>query len=148
MSLRGKVKGVWVVGFSLLLVLGCDEHSRLVRRAENGDPVAMRELGERIWANTSGRGDEVDEALSWLLRAAQKGDVKAMYKYALIHDAPGGEEKALYWFRKGAEAGDRFCCVKMGEAYRIGKYGLPVDFQESDRWFEAAELAKRKTERR
>ena len=132
------MKGVCVVGFSLLLVLGCNEYSRLVRRAENGDPVAKRELGERIWANTSGRGDEVDEALFWLLKAAQKGDVKAMYKYALIHDAPGGEEKALYWFRKGAEAGDSNCMGRLATGYHFGQLGLEKDDQKYRYWMDKA----------
>ena len=119
--------------------IGCDEHSRLVRRAENGDPVARRELGLRIWKHTSGRQDEVDGAIAWLLKAAEKGDVQAMYEYALI---AGDDPKALYWYRKGAEAGDWLCCVKMGEAYRFGEYGLPVDIRESDKWYETSERAK------
>jgi TPR repeat protein len=100
----------------------------------------MRELGISIWTRSHGRKEDDEEAIKWLEQAAEKGDAEAMFQRGTI---AGNSPEAAEWFLKGAEAGNRASCVWLGDAYRYGRYGLPVDLQESDKWFaKAAELAR------
>ena len=131
----------------LMFPIGCNKYQRLGVRAKMGDKRAMHEYGCELWAHTTGRKDEVDEAIKWIAMAAEKGEVEAMYKLGLIYDGTldSGQttNKSLLWFRKGAEAGHRFCMIKLAEGYRYGRLGLPVDEAEANRWYDAATKAKK-----
>ncbi len=128
---------------ALLLSLGCSERTRMEAKARMGNREAMREYG--LWLYSHGREREVEEALAWITKAAEKGDTKAMYDRAMIASSGGRSSNpvGLYWFRKGAEAGDRFCMIKLANAYEYGYLGLPKDRTEAAKWFEAARRAKK-----
>lgn len=141
--MRGPIIAIRIIVL-LPLCFSCNRYQRLGIRAKLGDRRAMYEYGTDIWAHTSGRQDEVDEAIKWITKAAEKGEVEAMYKIGAIHAMGGAPApKAVYWFRKGAEAGDRFSMIKLAEGYRYGRLGLPKNQVESDRWYDAASKAKK-----
>ena len=61
-----------------------------------------------------------------------------MYELGMIF-APGGvtwepNPTAVYWFRKGAEAGDPDCMGKLAVAYRFGYLGLGKDEEQYRFW--------------
>ena len=133
-----------IVVFLLIFSCGCTKYDRLKMKAKMGNRRAMYELGVDIWKNTSGRQDEIDKAIYWITKAAENGEVDAMYEIGSIHEMGGGPKpKAIFWYRKGAEAGDRFCMIKLAKAYEYGYLGLPKDRTEAAKWFEAARRAKK-----
>ncbi len=58
-----------------------DVRAQYQRAADSGDPAAMREFGRMI-RDTATRPAEIVEATDWIARAAEKGDVSAMYELA------------------------------------------------------------------
>lgn len=125
-----------------IMALGCSERGRLQFKADMGSPKAMREYG--LWLCSKGHDDEFELGIRWLQKAAIAGDNQAMYELGLIKSMGGGPRpEAVFWFRKGAEAGDRFCMIKLANAYEYGYLGLPKDRAEAAKWFEAARRAKK-----
>lgn len=132
-----------LVMFILFGCMACNRDMRLRMRAANGNPAAMRELGEKL----RGMGNHIDgnEGLRWLQMAAEKGDVQAMYSLGAEYDSPpGSNQKALYWYKKGAEGGNVMCMMKLCNAYRYGRFGLKKDPIESKYWFDKIDAIKRK----
>lgn len=137
-------KVVKILGLCLVLCLGCTQHDRLKMKAQMGNRRAMYEYGVDIWKHTSGRKDEVDEALGWIIKAAEKGEIEAIYEIGTIEEMGGGARpKAVYWFKKGAEAGHRPSMIKIANAYRYGLLGLEIDQAQADKWYGAAYRAGR-----
>ncbi len=124
--------------FLILVSLGCTEQSRRYTKASLGGREAKREY--EIWLYRHGREREIPEAIEWITKAAEAGDVDAMYKLASILSGGGDgwelNSKALYWFRKGAEAGDPNCMGKLAEAYRYGYLGLNKDEKQYRYWMD------------
>lgn len=125
-----------------IMALGCSERGRLQFKADMGSPKAMREYG--LWLWRKGRERDTAEAVVWLEKAANAGDVEAMCQLGMYYAVGGGSKpEAVFWFRKGAEAGDRFCMIKLANAYEYGYLGLPKDRAEAAKWFESARRAKK-----
>jgi len=126
----------WCAVILTLCSLGCTEQSRKYTKARLGGREAKREYGVWLWDH--GREREQPEALTWITKAAEAGDVRAMYELGMIF-APGGvtwepNPTAVYWFRKGAEAGDPDCMGKLAVAYRFGYLGLGKDEEQYRFW--------------
>lgn len=133
---------------ALLLSLGCSERTRMEAKARMGNREAMREYG--LWLYSHGREREVEEALAWITKAAEKGDTKAMYDRAMIASSGGRSSNpvGLYWFRKGAEAGDPDCMGKLAVAYRYGYLGLAKDESQYRSWMDKAMAIDRERSKR
>ena len=133
----------------VLCSLGCTEQSRKYTKARLGGREAKREYG--IWLYRYGREREQAEALAWITKAAEAGDVKAMYRLASIASAGGDgwepSPTAVYWFRKGAEAGDPDCMGKLAAAYRYGYLGLVKDEKQYRFWMDKAMAIDRERDR-
>jgi len=56
-----------------------------------------------------------------------------------IHPSP----EAVYWFTKGAEAGDPACMSMLSVAYANGYLGLPTDPKLAKKWADAARKAEK-----
>jgi len=126
----------------LILSMGCNEKTRLHIKADIGNAKAMREYG--IWLCSKGHDQEFTEGTAWITKAAERGDVEAMYELGLLKEVGGGPRpEAVGWFRKGAEAGHRFCMIKLANAYRYGELGVTPDLDEAKTWFERAHEAKK-----
>jgi serine/threonine protein kinase len=89
----------------------------LARAAEKGVVPAMLLLGQ------FSRETDPTAALSWYEKASEKGNVPAMVESGLIYGnrGPTGEAKALEYFTRAAEAGDRVGKYLAGECYYYGK---------------------------
>lgn len=90
-------------------------------------------------------GTAYPEAISWFLKAAEKGHVKAMIRLAIAYESSSPMAKsmlptqytAVHWYRMAAEHGSTFAKVKLGMLYRSGKK-VEKDTGESLKWYTAA----------
>jgi TPR repeat protein len=83
------------------------------------------------------------KAVSYFEMAAAQGDESAYAALGNIYDRKGfvdlfdttkDASKALYWYRKAAEAGDPVGQVKLGNRYYHGE-GMPKDFSKAVDWW-------------
>ena len=70
--------------------------------AEHGLPRALAELGSFLWLVH----EDDEEAVPWLLRAADAGQADAMNLLGDIHDFREEPDAAIAWYTKAAELGD------------------------------------------
>jgi TPR repeat protein len=70
--------------------------------AEHGLPRALAELGSFLWLV---REDD-EEAVVWLLRAADAGQADAMNLLGDVHDFREEPGAAIAWYTKAVELGD------------------------------------------
>jgi len=135
----------WIGCLVLVLAMGCNERSRLALKAEYGTPAAQREYGKWLWSKGPER--DIPEATSWLTKAAEGGDVEAMYKLGKIRSMGGGltspQPEAVMWFQKGAEAGDPYCMVELAAGYRYGWMGVEVDEAKFRYWMAKADAVQK-----
>src|SRR5262249_49414285 len=119
-----------------------------VTRANAGDPVAMRLLGEFYYSRTK------SEALGreWFRRAADAGDLEAPYYLGLLYSeglrVPLDLREAANWYRKAARLGQPEATHLLAELLRSdrapgaaveGASGvLPADDIEAAHWLRAA----------
>jgi tetratricopeptide (TPR) repeat protein len=93
-------------------------------RAERGDGEAQRQLGVRLF---DGDGVEKDraEAMAWLRKSADSGNVKAQFNLATVYYSKGLLEKpdkleASKWFQKAADQGHEEAQLRLAVMYHIG----------------------------
>lgn len=103
-------------------------------------PLQFIELAE--WATLSD-GDIITlqgapSPLPGLLRRASAGDASAQVEAAKLLAERGEYDKALAWFRRAAEAGDRNAAYRYGVMMATEKSVL--NFAEAERWLTAAAL--------
>ncbi|MGA8654760.1 MAG: protein kinase [Chthoniobacterales bacterium] len=94
----------------------------LERAAKAGVVQAMMVLGEYS------RESNPEKALEWYQLAADKGNVQAMDQAGLLfatHKNPEDERKAVDYFTKAADGGDRTGKYLAGECYYFGKGVAP-----------------------
>jgi TPR repeat protein len=69
--------------------------------AERGSAVAQRTLGERFATGTKGASKDMERAVYWWQRAADKGDAMAQYNLGMAHllgaGVPQDSVKAHMW---------------------------------------------------
>lgn len=109
----------------------------LFRKAEEGDPEAMFELGKIYLI---GRGDIVKDhskALEWLKKSAEAGYSYAMLELAHIYKRgnaiPENETKAIEWLRKSAEAGNGIAMCILAAIYLEGEI-IAKDETQAKKW--------------
>jgi len=122
-----------------------DAAQMLRRAADAGDLEAMKDLGD---AYMYGRGVPIDNgaAIEWYRRAAERGFVPAMRMLAFMlegyHDVPPDEVEALHWRQAGAVGGDAVSMRVLARLYAVGADGLPKDQAQSDSWNAKASAAE------
>jgi hypothetical protein len=92
-----------------------------------------------ITTNVQAQKNYVDMSISELTQRANEGDVYAQsYLGACYHDGINGVtknyKKAVYWFRKSAEKGERTGQYGLGNSYYLGE-GVTKNYQEAVKWF-------------
>lgn len=115
----------------------------LLAAAESGDVDAMAELGtggiycEHKWMSSK-------QSHEWSLKAAERGDSKSAYFYAMFAKRQGRTPDAWKWLIKAAEAGEWDAMVELGEWYMIGDsaQGIAPDKVKSKEWYDKAIVIK------
>lgn len=131
---------------TLAVSLGCTQEAQMRIRAERGDPKAMYEYGDYLIRNRP-RNFYIDgeEGRAWIEKAADRGETKAMWSMGSINrpdDTKEGMKKTVYWFRKGAEAGDPNSMLELANAYRFGKLGFDKDETKAKFWYDQISKAE------
>lgn len=89
-----------------------------ISEARIGNPQAQYEVGF-MYANGSGTGRNVDEALVWFKAAAGKGHAAAQYLLAIAYANGVGTDKdefqAIQWFFKAADQGNEKALLKLAK---------------------------------
>jgi TPR repeat protein len=98
------------------------------------DPLNRRLLHDQRPANDT-------QALSWALKAAERGRPNAQFivgeMYSAGQGTPHDETEATKWYRKAAEQGHPEAQYKLGTAYFNGT-GVPKDNVEVLKWWRAS----------
>jgi uncharacterized protein len=111
--------------------------------AATQDLEAWYRLGY-LYEKGNGVSRDLDAALKWYQRAADKGHAASQRRVAAAYYwGLGGvakdDTKAFEWFKRAAEGGDKRAQKQMAEAYRRGLGGLPKDEKLAREWADRAE---------
>ena len=108
--------------------------------AESSDPVAEYRLAH-MYANGDGVEGNKQQALVWLERAAELGNIEAQYEFGnALREGAGivqDYERAAKWLQLAAEHGNADAQYALGQMYR-GGMGLPTDNARAYMWFNLA----------
>ena len=115
-----------------------NQFNHLLGAAEGGDAEAQYELAVAYaeWRDDLGEGDRKEEALLWLVRAANQGHAGAMAELGSLHMGTD-DVMALRWLRPAAEEGHGGAQINLGHMYAEG-LGVPKDDAEAARLFRLA----------
>lgn len=106
----------------------------------DGGPDSCYVLGIMYYKGEGVTADKA-EAIRWLRRSAEKGNVRAAYNLGMIYDKGDGVhqdlKEAAKWYRKAAEKGHAQSQFNLGLMYTNGE-GVPKDHQEAVRWLRKA----------
>lgn len=117
----------------------------LIKKAESGDPVAMRELAREYHRESKERGtggkldiDLFDKALDWMNKSAIKGDAEALHEMADVFR--NNEERYDFSFqlqRSAAEQGYIPAYYNLAVHYNDG-IGTDADPEKAFYWYKKA----------
>ncbi len=106
----------------------------------DGGPDSCYVLGIMYYKGEGVTADK-DEAVKWLRKAAEKGNVRAQYNLGMMYDkgdgVPQNLKEAAGWYRKAAEKGHVQSQFNLGLMYTNGE-GVPKDRQEAVKWLRKA----------
>ncbi|MFI5343287.1 MAG: tetratricopeptide repeat protein [Chlamydiales bacterium] len=105
--------------------------------AEKDHVLAMNSLSELLRSRTTTR----EEALFWMLKAAEKGHPQAMCNLGEFYEQEGDTAKSNEWHLKGAEAGHPTSIVRMTFELMLNN-----NFQEARYWLAKAKLLQEEIE--
>ena len=133
--------------------------AQLRLRAERGDASAQAELGHRyetgsgvtqdfgqtnlglMYRDGRGVGRDDAEAVRWLRRASEQGDVRGQGNLGLMYANGRGvrrdDAEAVRWYRSAAEQGYARGQTNVGWMYENGR-GVRRDDAEAVRWYRSA----------
>lgn len=131
----------------LLFVDDSELKYRVVSGSERPDLLCLNFLGDSITCRPY-LDESIERSISEKLpldeqiEAAEDGDIGMMDTLAMHYLNGDGEveadpEKAVYWFRKMAEAGSEIGMFNLGLHYAKG-YGVERDFEKAVYWMEQA----------
>ncbi|HEY4952517.1 MAG TPA: tetratricopeptide repeat protein [Verrucomicrobiae bacterium] len=129
----------------LVALAGCVSNqmpsiAELQPRAQNGDAVAQRELGEKFDFGYETKQDYV-EAAKWYQMAANQGDAAAQnnlgsfYQYGL--GVATNYSKAVELYKQSASQGDTMAQNNLGYMYDFG-LGVTADKVAANSWYQRA----------
>ena len=114
-----------------------DEALKLYRKAiEKGETGPLNQLC-RMYCLGLGVEVDDDEAIKWGMKAVKEGDTGVYYFLGLAYEHKKKYMEALSWYKKGAYEMDSGCMLQIGYLYDDDG-GLPVNYQESVRWYRKA----------
>jgi len=111
----------------------------LQKEAAAGNADAMFKLA-MDYSNLDNATPETKElSLSWNLRAAEAGHVRAMERLSAVYKIFRNDiASSMVWAHKAAEAGSADYQMILGSSYEEGKDGLPQSNAEALHWYRRA----------
>lgn len=115
---------------------GSDDYYQKRKLAEKGDANAQCSLGLLCVKNAS-----YDDAGTWFLRAAKKGNAEAYYELGHLYennklkDVSGCDEKVIKYFGISAILGFHKGQQKLADCYFEGKHGVQKDQSLAREWY-------------
>jgi uncharacterized protein len=89
--------------------------------AEGGDRSAMTRLAV-IYFCGDGVGKNIDESISWDIRAIEAGDVAAMANLAITYASLREFRKARHWFERAVEMGDGDAAFDLAKLLDVSEF--------------------------
>lgn len=118
-------------------LIGGQEVSEILKRAETGNPDAQNRIGV-LYSEGRGLPQNYLEAKDWFKKAADQGHADAQVNlgtlYSLGQGAPYSDHMALFWFQKAAEQRNALAFAKLGMMYERGR-GVPQSLVEAHMWY-------------
>jgi TPR repeat protein len=118
-------------------LIGGQEVSEILKRAEAGNPNAQNQLG-MLYSEGRGLPQNYLEAKDWFKKAADQGHAAAQVNlgtlYSLGQGAPYSDHMALFWFQKAAEQRNALAFAKLGMMYERGR-GVPQSLVDAHMWY-------------
>jgi TPR repeat protein len=136
-----------------------------LKLAENGDSHAQYNVG-RMYAQPFVVEEDYKKAFDWFLKSAEQGYDEAQFYIAQLYDYNGeigtgpysfeklgrefyydniikkNNEAALKWYLKAAEQGNMKAQRILADAYKYGRYSLPIEKNEKKAFDWYLKLAK------
>jgi len=106
----------------------------LLGQAESGDTEAMRSVAMAYMQRSGGEGDDFIDALDWLDRAAEAGNVEAMTEMADVYRKVHRYEDAFKWEEKAANLGSPQAMYNLSVHYRDG-LGVTANSELHRHWY-------------
>ncbi len=111
------------------------------KKAADNDPEAQFQLG-LLYSYGNSVDYDLQQAVLWLNRAAESGQVAAMTLLAWIHLKGEGVEPnhavAFSWYQKAAEANDIDAQCALADLYLEGGQGIEQNLKAMMQWYERA----------
>lgn len=104
--------------------------------AEDGSALAQHNLAT-MYKNGQGVQTDIGRAIFWFEKAAEQGDVDALFNLALICDERDDLDQSFSWFARAAEAGSARAQYDLAVIYQTGK-GRAPDLERAIYWYEQA----------
>jgi hypothetical protein len=121
--------------------IGEEELAMLRRNVENGIPAAMRQLGLKYANGNPGLVPSQKKAARLYQRAADLGDVMAMYNIGVSFTKGEGvkidKKKAVKYYRMATDQGNARAQCNLGICFYKGD-GVPQDYVEAFQYFRLA----------
>lgn len=105
-------------------------------RSSGGDADAECGLG-RQYEFALGVPQNNKEAVLWLQKSADQGDITAEVELGVVFDKMQDYAQALIWYRKAAEQGNARAEYNLAIAYQDGE-SVPKDMAQASAWFRKA----------
>ncbi len=146
-DLHGRTKSLLhITGLILIFtVVFCqtamaDDFRKIMKQAEQGDPVANYELG-KIYSKGAGIGQDHTKAAACFAEAAKKGNAAAQYELACMYYGGMGVErdsqKANSLFAAAADKGNAEAQYFLARRYNKGR-GVKKNFRKAAYWYSKA----------
>jgi TPR repeat protein len=117
-------------------------------KAEAGDAVAMADLGFAYRDGSRGLKKDATQAFTWLKRAADLKEVRALTSCGVAYLNGKGVERsstrAIAMLGAAATLGSEHACGLLGWANAEGYWGFDKDPQEATRWYREMQKCDRR----
>ncbi|SFL05264.1 tetratricopeptide repeat protein [Shimia haliotis] len=110
-----------------------------LRAAKLGHAGAQNQYGKYLFSGMGGIGEDRDEALVWLRKAASTEHSEFTYDLARALEGSGAIVEAAESYGRAAEAGHLDALASLGVLYQHGT-GVAQDFDKARQYYEAAAL--------
>lgn len=130
----------YLASVALHLLAQVGDFSETKKQAEEGDPVAQRELSH-MYEFGKGVGKDLAESVKWLRKSAEAGDALAQRELGLLSSqgkgVPRSPSEAVKWYLKASDQGDAIAMGYLGYHYMEG-LGVARRDSEALKWFKKA----------